>query len=116
MSDHDVGDIVIYYIHESWDNNHTTVDSPAIVLATFDDSDDLVLQVFPKGGEPFQTQVGPWPDDIPRDADGKPIVGSNFWRDRGEDPPDFAEAMGEKGEAPADTPPVEDAKPKPMRL
>jgi hypothetical protein len=89
----EIGDIVIYYTHESWDNNHRVQDAPAIVTGVVPGPEEapqvLRLKVFAYGAHPFDAEVSEFPDDIPRDAAGNPVYGAAYWREAGSDAPDF---------------------------
>lgn len=87
------GEFVTYYNHESWDNTHRVVDWPAIVLAELPDG-VLRLKVFEWGKPPYDAEVGPFPDEAPKDANGNLISGGNYWRE-GDEAPDFDSAYAE---------------------
>lgn len=90
------GTFVTYYVHDSWDNSHRAVDSPALVLEELANG-VLRLQVFQWGVAPFQVEVGEFPEDLPRDAAGNPVYGGMYWREG--DVPDFQSVYATAEEA-----------------
>lgn len=80
------GEIVCFYTHEHSDGNHMTVDAIGLVLKSTEDY--LVLKVFEEGVAPHDERAyyyeGPEYDER-----GNLIVGKRYWRELGEDAPDF---------------------------
>lgn len=88
----DISDRVAVYTHESSDANHSTVDSLAMVLAIpYDGCADVVI--FPIGGPVRFARVNMWDSDGPL-----PPPGGTYYREWGQDPPDFHQAYRHYGD------------------